>query len=100
VPVHRQSELEFRLLGTQTRFENGTTRQEYVSQGEVATFRSGSYVVVSNDPESNGEAAPRIIRFLTREAALAANPALAKITLQPQEAIPLPIVPRTGNLFR
>src|SRR5215475_4963916 len=31
------------------------------------------YVLVSNDLESNGEAAPRISRFLTREAALAAN---------------------------
>ena len=36
------------------------------------------YVVVSNDPDSNGEASPRISRFLTREAALAANPALSK----------------------
>jgi hypothetical protein len=58
------------------------------------------YVSVSNDPESNGEPSPRITRFLTREAALAANPALAKIILQPLEPIQLPVVPRTGTLFR
>jgi hypothetical protein len=58
------------------------------------------YVVVSNDPESNGEPAPRITRFLTRESALAANPTLAKIALQPQEQVKLPIVPRTGTLFK
>ena len=58
------------------------------------------YVVVSNDSESNGELSPHITRFLTREAALAANPALAKIMLQPQEAVKLPVVPRTGTLFK
>jgi hypothetical protein len=58
------------------------------------------YVVVSNDPGANGEPSPRITRFLTREAALAANPALAKIRLQPQEPVKLPVIPRTGTLFR
>jgi hypothetical protein len=58
------------------------------------------YVVVSNDLESNGEAAPRITQFLTREAALQANPALEKIALQPHEPVQLTVVPRTGNLFK
>jgi hypothetical protein len=48
------------------------------------------YVVVSNNPESNDDCSPRITRFLTRESALEANPALGKITLQQQEPVKLP----------
>src|SRR6516225_6049998 len=54
------------------------------------------YILLSNDPEANGEPSPRITRFLTREAALAVNPSLSKISLQPQEPMQLPIVPHTG----
>jgi hypothetical protein len=58
------------------------------------------YITIAIDQDSNGESAPKITRFLTRDAALLANPALGKITLQPQEPIPLPVVPRTQNLFK
>jgi hypothetical protein len=41
---------------------------------------------------TNADGAPRITRFIDRQAALAANPRLASVTLQPQQPLALPIV--------
>jgi hypothetical protein len=49
------------------------------------------YPVVEMDGEEI-EAAPKITRFLSRSEALAANPRLASVTLQPQQTLVLPIV--------
>lgn len=49
------------------------------------------YPVVELDGEGL-EASPKITRFLSRSEALAINPALGKIALQPQQPIVLPIV--------
>jgi hypothetical protein len=42
--------------------------------------------------EHDEDGAPRITRFIDRQAALAANPRLASVTLQPQQPLALPIV--------
>jgi hypothetical protein len=47
--------------------------------------------------EHDADGAPKIVRFIDRAAALAANPRLAEIALQPQAPITLPVVRKSST---
>jgi len=51
------------------------------------------YATVLNDvSDSASDPVPKVVRFLSREAALLKNPSIAEITLQPQPPVTLPVV--------
>ena len=53
-------------------------------------------VVVNDISEPASDPIPKIVRFISREAAILKNPSIADIQLQPQPAVVLPIVRNGG----
>jgi hypothetical protein len=53
-------------------------------------------VVVNEVSDSASDPIPKIIRFISREAAILKNPSIADIQLQPQPAVALPAVRNGG----
>jgi hypothetical protein len=56
------------------------------------------YAVIANDiSDPASDPVPRIVRFISREAAIVKEPGIASIPLQPQPAVVLPVVRVEGT---
>ena len=53
-------------------------------------------VVVNDVSDPASDPIPKIVRFISREAAILKNPSIADIQLQPQPAVVLPVVRNGG----